>query len=295
MQISSSDLSGSHNVKRQKFGISAFVFLMLFGALFGGAGLFALKSAQIDESWSRTQGKVVDVSSRISDGSTMHTAVVEYKVDGSSHRVTAGSSSSVYPSIGSVREVAYDPAHPNNAKVAEGWGIKTLLWAFPVIGLFCIILAPILFSRSLRRSARIEQLMRTGQRLQGVLVDIQSTGNDNNTNTYKITVSAADSTGVVSNYTSDKLGGVAGLAMADFRNNPIPVDVYVDATNPEHYYVDISDIPNLTPQRINELIQSVISRQQSAAGAQTVAPAQQLKTTPPNLPIASTDRAPRAD
>ena len=69
-------------------------------------------------------------------------------------------------------------------------------------------------------------------------------------------MSATDNTGVVQNYVSDSLNGVAGLAMADFQNNPILIDVYVDLINPQNYYVDISDIPNLTPQRISELIQA---------------------------------------
>ena len=48
--------------------------------------------------------------------------------------------------------------------------------------------------------------------------------------------------------------------MADFRNNPIAIDVYIDTTNPKKYYVDISDIPNLTPERIQELIKSALDR-----------------------------------
>jgi len=71
--------------------------------------------------------------------------------------------------------------------------------------------------------------------------------------TYNLIVSASYN-GVVNNYISDSLNGVAGLAMSDFNNNPISIDVYINPLNPEEYYVDISDIPTLTPDRIIELI-----------------------------------------
>jgi hypothetical protein len=97
-------------------------------------------------------------------------------------------------------------------------------------------------------------LVQTGQKLQGVMVDLQSQGTNNNG--YKIVVAADNGSGAVQNYVSDSLTGVGSLAMADFRTSPIPIDVYVDPSNPENYYVDISDIPNLTPERIQSLLQA---------------------------------------
>ncbi len=107
--------------------------------------------------------------------------------------------------------------------------------------------------------------------MQGILTDIQSTGGNNN-GSYKIVISATNIAGVVQNYVSDSLNNIAGLAMADFRNNPIPIDVYIDPTKPQNYYVDISDIPNLTPERIAQLTQSAVK----TAGPQTI-----MNTTPP--------------
>lgn len=263
MNISFDNLNNTNfKVKRKKFGISSLILLISFGAIFTAAGLFAYKSVQIDESWSRAQGEIVDVSARVSDGSTTYTPVVRYEVGHKTYQVTSNIGSSLYPNIGDTREVAYNPARPDQSKVVSDTGSKALLLLFPVIGIAMLVLAPLLFVRSLKRSNRIKNLMQTGQKLQGVLVDIQSIGGSNN-NTYRIVVSATGSTGTVRNYRSDNLSGIAGLAMVDFRNNPIPIDVYIDPTNPQNYYVDVSDIPNLTPQRIGELIKSVAPNQQS--------------------------------
>jgi hypothetical protein len=261
MEIGTNNIGASNfKVKRQKFGIGALLFMVIFGAIFAGAGFFMYKSMQIDESWTRTQGKITGASSRISDGSTTYTPIVEYTVDGVNYQTTGALSSSAYPNVGSASEVAYNPATPNESKVVGGASSILFLGVFVVIGAVLVLLAPFLFIRSLKRSNKISNLVQTGQKLQGVITDIQSEGN--NSSGYKIVVSATDNSGVVQQYFSDKLNGAAGLAMADFQNNPIPIDVYIDSTNPQHYYVDISDIPNLSSERILELIKTAVSRNQ---------------------------------
>lgn len=261
MNINFNSNMTNFKVKRQKFGVFPLIFLLLFGAVFAGAGIFAIKGSKIDPNWTRISGQVVDSSSRISDGSTTYTPVVQYSVNGQTYKVTSSTGSSFYPNIGDTREIAYNPSRPDQAKVVEGAGSKAFLWLFPAIGFGVLVLAPILFVRSLHRSNKINNLMQTGQKLQGILVEIQSTGSSDNNNTYKIVVSATDNSGSVQNYVSDQLSGIGGLAMADFRNNPIPIDVYIDPTNSQNYYVDISDVPNLTPERIGELIKSVVNKQ----------------------------------
>lgn len=268
-------------VRRQKFGIFSLISLLLFGAIFTVAGVFAIKSSKIDPNWTRISGEVVESSSRIDDGKTIYTPVVQYSANGQIYKVTSSIGSSFYPNIGDKREVAYNPTRPEQAKVVEGAGTQAFLWLFPAIGFGVLVLAPVLFVRSLRRSNKIKSLMQTGQKLQGVLVDIQSAGRSNNKNTYRIVVSATDNTGTVQNYLSDELSGIGGLSMADFRKNPIPIDVYIDPTNSQNYYVDLSDIPNLTPERIGELIKSVVNMNKP----QTIANAQQTSETPDVPPI----------
>lgn len=265
--------------KRRKFGFGSMIFLMLFGAVFAGAGALFYSSMQIDPSWTRVQGKVVDVSSYVSDGSTMHTPVIEYTADGQSRRITGNSSSSNYPTIGGAREVAYNPASPGQAKAVEGFGSKLIMLMFIVFGVGIFLLAPFLFVRSLKRSRRIDNLVKTGHKVQGVLVDIQSEGSSNNSG-YKIVVAATDNSGIAQTYVSDSLAGIGALAMADFKNNPIPIDVYIDPINPQHYYVDISDIPNITPQRISELVQRAFSGQPALAEQPSFAPTVPLPTQP---------------
>ena len=122
--------------------------------------------------------------------------------------------------------------------------------------------------------------MQSGQKLQGILVDVQSEGSDNNSG-YKIVVSATDTSGAVQNYVSDSLTGIGGLAIADFRSNPIPIDVYIDPANPQNYYVDVADIPNLTPERIGELIKSAMQNKQGT----TFANGEKPSTTPINATL----------
>lgn len=99
-------------------------------------------------------------------------------------------------------------------------------------------------------------MIQNGQQLQGVLVNINSSGSGSGSS-YRIEVSAVDPSGAVQNYLSDHLTGIGGLAMMDFRNTPIPIDVFVDPLDHRNYYVDVADIPNLTPERIMELLKSV--------------------------------------
>lgn len=248
----------SLKTKRQKFGIGSLVFMMLFGAVFAGVGYVAINSMRVDPGWTRVSGKVVDRVSSTSDGSTTYAAVVGYSVNGEEYRATSGISSSFGPSVGDARDVAYNPSQPSQAKVVEGAGTAGWLWIFPVIGVGMLLAAPIAFIGSMRRSKAIERLLQTGQKLQGVVIDVRSTGSTNGNSTYKIVVAATNSSGTVQNYTSDSISGVGGLAMADFNTNPVPVDVYVDTVDPSKYYVDIADIPSLTPGRITELFKTAM-------------------------------------
>jgi hypothetical protein len=41
---------------------------------------------------------------------------------------------------------------------------------------------------------------------------------------------------------------------------PLTINIYIDPMNPEKYYVDIEDIPDLTPERVMELMQAAKNR-----------------------------------
>lgn len=249
-------------VRRQKFGIPSLIFLLVFGGLFTGAGVLILNANRVDPDWKVVTGEIVDVSSSISDGSTIYTPIVEYKVSDRVYKITGGISSSAYPDIGTKREVAYNPERPDQSKVIETLRTQWFVYLFPAVGLICLIGAPYAYFRTMRRSNHIKRLLENGLKIQGVITDMKSQSNKDS-GTYVIVVSAPDPSGIVQNYVSDPLTGIGGLAMADFRNNPIPVDVFIDPANYDDYYVDVTDIPNLTPERILDLIKMATERNQS--------------------------------
>jgi len=240
--------------KRLKSGIGTLIFLMLFGLVFAAAGLFIRSSMQIDPNWTIISGEIIDVSrnSGTRDRSDTYSPIVEYVVDGQAYIATSNFSSSSYPTIGGSKEVAYNPLSPGESKIVQG-GFSKLLWLiFFLIGVLCFVLGPVLFIRSHIRGRDIKKLIGYGLKLQGVLVDVKTTGGKQKSS--KILVSAVDLAGQVQTYESDSLTDIANLYMADYRKNPIAIDVYLDPTDHENYYVDISDIKGITPQRINDLI-----------------------------------------
>lgn len=292
MNISLNSGMPNLKVRRQKFGIGALIFLMVIGLVFAGAGYAMYSQTKIDPHWTRVSGTVSSVKSGISNSSnggssTVYTPVVSYQVNGQTYQVASSVSSSHYPTVGSTKQVAYNPSYPNQAKVVGGAGSTALVLVFVVVGLALVVLSPVFFARSLRRSKDINNLQHSGIKLTGVIVDIQSnnTSTVNNTGSaYKIVVAATDNNGAAHNYVSDSLTGIGGLAMADFRSNPIPIDVYVNPTNPDDYYVDISDVPNLTPERISQLIQMARGRGMQSLTPTTPAAAQSANVTPNPAP-----------
>lgn len=293
MNISfNSDLTNMTSLKarRQKFGIGSLIIMIIIGGAFLVPGYLFTKSTKISKGWVQVPGKVVSVSNNTHNGSTTYTPDVTYTVNGQTYDVTSSFSSGSYPQIGSTKEVAYNPAQPGESKVVAGAGEMWFVYLFPIIGIVMVVLAPWLFVRSIRRSHDINSLLQTGQKIQGVLTDVLTTGQSNNSTTYKMVVSATNLSGSVQTYTSDTIHGIAGITLAHFQNNPIPIDVYINPSNPKDYYVDISDIPTLTPEKITELLQTALHRQPNtfAQGEQPNSlspPANPAPPTPPTPPI----------
>lgn len=286
---------GGYKVRRQKFGLGSLTILFVIGAAFIGGGIVTTRVSKIDPEWKRVTGVINDYSSdrRGTDNTKTYWAIVDYEVDGESYQVRSSSGSSSIPNKGGPQEVAYNPDDPEDAKVVGGVG-GVFGWIIVGLGVGLILSAPVLYMRSRNRSNTIGNLMQSGQKRQGVIVDVLSYGTNTSgvnetgvSNSYKVVVAATDSSGAVKNYTSDTLTGIGGLAMADFRNNPIPIDVYIDPANPHNYYVDVSDVPNLTPERIRGLIASAAQ----ATQPQSVTNLRQLvvqQPAPPQTPTGQT-------
>ncbi len=265
--------TGRGTVSRQDdMSAKSLVVAVVFGGAFAAAGFLFWTLSRVDPTWTRVSGTVVDVAISRSNGSgdSMYAPVVSYVAEGRTYEVTESWRSSSRPDVGDEAEVAYEPGRPGRAAVVPGTFMSVLPWTLVTFGLGFVAFSIRSFTKGRKRSARIRRLVETGERLQGVLIDVHAT-TTNRTTEYDLVVAATDPTGVVQNYVSDTIVGAAGLLLADYANQPIPIDVYVDRSNPRDYYVDLSDIPNLTPQRIIELVKSALGR--AGAGGQAAQPA----------------------
>jgi hypothetical protein len=242
--------------RRQGFGLGSLLLLLVIGGSFLGTSTIFAKSFFGHKDWPKVTGEVIDVATHSSSDGTTYAPVVQYVVGSQTYKVTSSLATSSYPTKGAHLDVAYNPANPAQAEVDMGLLSQLFFWIFPVIGAGLILLGLVLFILSQRRAGKIHHLVQTGQKVQGVVVEIrQSQTTVNNAQGYQVVVSAPDGKGSTAEYISDTLTGIGGLAMADFRTHPIPIDVYLDPAEPKNYYVDISDIPGLTLDRIKELIQ----------------------------------------
>lgn len=258
---------------------------LVCGLIFLGVGGFITQETSIDPSWAKTTGTVVSVvtdHARYSSGTGTHTPVIEYTVRDQKYRVTSQISDGTYPDVGTSREVAYNPAQPGEAKVVGSVVNRGFLFIFPLVGLGLVILGPILYLRSRRRGRAIQRLMQHGYKLEGVLTDLQSPDGGKS---IKVVVSAIDPAGTPRTYVSDPINGLGLLTLSDeLTRNPLKIDVYVDPANPQNYYVDIADLPELNAERINLLVQRAKSSGLIDVDASGNAPAQNPPDTPPGAP-----------
>lgn len=253
-------LNTQNSLHVKNFGLYSLGISLVIGIIFVVSGFFLVKSEKIDHSWIRTTGTIIDAASNTAGGSGVKYApVVQYVVDGQSYSVSSNISSSTYPVIGKEKEVAYNPDQPGQAKIVGNIGSTVFSWIFPIIGILVIVSSSKQFADAMRYKRTSKELLTNGTKVQGILTEIRphiraARG------TYTAIVAASNTDGVVQEYISAPLTNAGSLLMIDLQANPVPVDVYLDTENPERYYVDIDDLPSLTPQRIQELIASTIEQ-----------------------------------
>lgn len=106
-------------------------------------GLFMLSQVNKQSSWTTTDGTVIKVDTSYNYGSdrdtTKYTPTLEYSVNGQTYQIKDNSSSSG-PSIGSKKQVTYNPTNPGEAASKKGtidvifaYG---LMFAGVVLGIF---------------------------------------------------------------------------------------------------------------------------------------------------------------
>lgn len=262
-------LGDGFKAKRTSFGIGTLIFLLLFGAIFIGVSLLFIKDDFRSRGWPATDGVISSVrQSRDSDGNTMYTPTVSYTVNGENYTTTPSYSSSTNYTVGNKQTVHYNPATPSEG-VLRTSGAGLLVYMFPIIGLAVIIVGIVSFVRDRRRSRQINALRTNGIKIQGVVTDVTSGGT--NSRASVITVSATTPDGQVRHFQSDSVSGLSIVGLAEYQTKPVAIDVYIDPVNPGNYYVDLDDIPNITPERIASLLKS----------AAAPSPNPSVVTTPP--------------
>ena len=280
-------IGGSFKAQRKRFGVGGLIFIILFGAVFVGAGLLFVKDDLRSQGWTASPGVISAVNqSRNSDGQIMYTPTVSYSVDGESYTATQSYATGSSYSVGEKQTVHYNPSNPSEGVIRTS-GTNFFIYIFPLIGIAAIIFGIVSFIRDIRRSGRINALKSTGIKIQGVVTDISNGGSSNNSSS-TITVSAVNLNGQAQQYTSDAIGGIGIVGLADYQTKPVAIDVYIDGANPDSYYVDLDDIPNITPERIGSLLQSAMGKVPSAVTTPSIsgnlAPAKSIDHSADNSP-----------
>ncbi len=262
-------IGNTFKAKRANFGVGSFIFLLIFGIIFIGVSWLFVADDFRSSKWPSIDGTVTNVTrSTDSDGDVSYRPTVSYTIDGNTYTTARSYSSSQSYSVGTPQAVRYNPDNPSDAVIGTH-GSGFFVYLFPLVGLGIIILAIVLFIRNIRRTGQINSLKQTGVKLQGIVTGIGSNGSTNN-GTAQIIVSATGPDGQVHHYKSDAINGLNIMGIADYQTKPVAIDVYINPTNPELYYVDLDDIPDITPERITELLSNVASQNNPIATPPTV-------------------------
>lgn len=268
--------------RRQSVGVGTFLFLLLFGIIFTGVGTLFIKDDFISSKWPTTTSTVIDAGAhRGNDGDMLYRPTVEYTVNGVRYTKSSSFSSSARVDVGDSRTVAYEPTDPSTAVIRTS-GVNLLAYLFPLLGIAVIVIAITTFVRSIKRKNAIDSLQQRGVKVTGVVTNVLYQGQD--TRTCRVVVSATGPDGQIHDFVSDAVSGNT-LSLIDYRNQPIPMDVYVDPSDLAKYYVDISDVPSLTPEKIGAILAKAgASFGQSNPNATPQSPPAPPVATPPVVP-----------
>lgn len=257
MQFSTGVLGSFGKARRSRFGLGSALLVFTIGALFTGVSFLLLHSEFQSHDWPSTEGRVVYVSERLdSENGMMYTPTIAYRVNGATYKVTSSQSSGSRDIIGSQKTVRYNPQTPQVGIVALS-GAGYMIFLFPIIGIVLMIGAVAGLIFSFKRGASISRLKQTGTKLRGVVTNVENVSQGG---VIRVIVSAADQSGQVRDYKSDSIGGNT-FSLMNYRTNPVAMDVYVDGSNPNNYYVDIADVPAMTVESIQQLLMQATGKQ----------------------------------
>lgn len=276
-------LGGNFKARRSSFGIGSLIFMLLFGAVFIGVSFLFIGDDLRSRNWESVSGTITHVSqSTDSEGDTTYRPTVAYNVDGQTYTASPSYSSSQHYTTGDTQTVHYDPSNPSEGVIRTN-GMGFFIYIFPIVGVLVIIFGVFGFIRNIRRSGQINHLKSSGTKVQGVVTAVGGSNSSNN-NSVQITVSATGPNGQVHHYQSDSVNGFGVVGLAEYQTKPVAIDVYIDPIDPSKYYVDLDDIPEITPERIASLLKNA-SNQTSTPPFVTQAsnPAEDISTKTPPL------------
>lgn len=247
--------------RRFQFKFIHLIALFTLGLLLIFSTIYLNQSLHTKPGWNKTQGIITDyrLLSTSRNGRISYKPTVKYRVEGKDYYVIPSWSSNDKPEIGSTKIVAYNPSNPVEARVVGKLGF--FWYAVAGLGLALIIVSPYSYYKSRKRDSIIKSLINTGTSTKGVVTELCEEVSGDNTY-YSVIVSASDPTGTVRSYRSDKFTGSSDIKLIDLKQTPIVVDVILDSSDPEKYYVDISDLPTITTDRLNTIINNAVQTSQ---------------------------------
>jgi hypothetical protein len=281
MKFSTSSLRMFGKPRRNAFGLGSALIVAGIGVAFIAASYAFLRDDIQSRNWPAAQAVVTIVNSRLdSDGDRIYRPTVEYSVGGLTHTTTSSSWSSSPTTVGEQRTVRYNPDNPKEGVIAMS-GSDWLILIFPLLGVVIILASFAGFIVSSRRGHTIDRLKQSGTKLQGVVTNVQRSSQQGSV---VITVTAQDHTGQVRSFHSDSVEGNT-MALLQFNQKPIAMDVYIDPSNAEHYYVDIEDVPAMDADYISSLLKMATGQQAPTTfSTVTPQPTPPVEVNPPTIP-----------
>jgi hypothetical protein len=133
-------------------------------------------------------------------------------------------------------------------------------WFFSIfifVGAFILVSSIRSYAHSRNREKVIAKITSYGHKTTGIVIGINHTSTSNSVKSYKVTVTANNSTGQAQNFTSDTIVDEAIiLSIAQYKTIPIAMDVYIDPADPKKYYVDVDSAPTAAPANIQQLVEA---------------------------------------
>lgn len=231
--------------------------LLIFGSISIFCLLFAIqtfKYASIDSSWKKTEGVISNITETISgpDG-VEHDVLIKYKVDNQTYEIKSNSYSASMRT-GDIKEVYYDPNNPSDSKIKDNFNyLYSVFLALFSVALFAYGIFDYLKNK--KRNKSVNRLKENSLKLQGIIKDLYDNSSTTYPPKYSLDATAVTPSGELKLFKSDNLESLGNLRIRDFENNPTPVDILIDPSNYNNYFIDVSSIPEIKPERVHFLIQ----------------------------------------